>query len=220
MVVQPFGSVSLDRCQARPTARPTGGALQRREERDQIGALTVGEDEAELELVEPDHAVEGPLAAPPRFRKSVGALFVRGYLASFPPPYELRDFADRDAALAWLGHPCCAAELDELDQARLDLLARLRGWLDLADLSGATLERAAEGLAVTPRTLQRRLAIAQTRFAVEVSLAQIGRAQRLMRDPDRKLSDIALEVGCATPSCFSDLFRRIVGVTPSEWRRR
>jgi len=41
-----------------------------------------------------------------------------------------------------------------------------------------------------------------------------------MRDPVRKLSDVALDVGCATPSAFSDLYRRMTGESPSEWRRR
>lgn len=148
------------------------------------------------------------------------ASFVCGYLAQFPPPYELRMFHDRDAALAWLGHTTDRDALLELEQARHDLLARLRGWLDSATLAEATVETAAASLGVTARTLQRRLTELDTRFAMELAHAQVARAQRLMRTTDRKLSDVALEVGCATQSSFNDLFRRLTGEPPGQWRRR
>jgi AraC-like DNA-binding protein len=99
-------------------------------------------------------------------------------------------------------------------------LARLRAWFEEVSLERATIEAAAAGLAVGPRTLQRRLSAAGTRFATELAHAKVARAQRLMRDPARRLSDVALEVGCATPSAFSDLYRRMTGESPSQWRRR
>lgn len=149
-----------------------------------------------------------------------GGMFVQGYLALYPPPYELRSFAARDGALAWLGHPCCRDEVIELARAREDAPARLRRWLDDTRLEDATVERAAAGLDVTTRTLQRRLAAAGTRFVTELARAQVARAQLLMRDPACKLADVARAVGCATPSTFSELFRRITGETPRQWRRR
>jgi AraC-like DNA-binding protein len=149
-----------------------------------------------------------------------GAVFIRGYLAMFPPPYPVREVATVAEGLAWLGHECCGAELAELDACRVDELARLRAWLDHAPLEHPTIELAAASLAVTPRTLQRRLASAGTRFASELARARVSRARSLMRDPMRKLSEVALEVGCATPSAFSDLYRRVTGESPSEWRRR
>lgn len=149
-----------------------------------------------------------------------GGLHVRGYLTLFPPPYELRDFADRGQALAWLGHTCCANDITEMEATREDLLARLRDWLDTSRLADASIDRAAVELHTTARTLQRRLSAAGTRFTAELARAQVARAQRLMRDPSYRLATIATEVGCATPSTFSDLFRRIIGETPSQWRRR
>lgn len=153
-------------------------------------------------------------------REDWSGLFVRGYLAQYPPPYEMRAFSDRASALAWLGHPCCLEEIEELESARIDLLARLRDWLEGAKLEEVTIESAVAELGVTSRTLQRRLLAAGTRFTAELARAQVSRAQRLMLDPERKLADIALAVGCASPSTFSDLFRRVTGETPSQWRRR
>lgn len=152
-------------------------------------------------------------------RGGYAASFVCGYLAQFPPPYEVRHFAERDDALAWLGHADCRDALAELEVARHDLLARLRAWLERTNLGTVTIEAAAAELGVTSRTLQRRLAELESRFATEVARVQVARAQQLMQTSDRKLSDVALEVGCATPSGFSDLFRRITGETPSQWRR-
>lgn len=148
------------------------------------------------------------------------AVFMRGYFAMFPPPYELRDFRTREEALAWLGHECCAEEIAELDGARSEVLLRLRQWLATTDLPSAALDTAAAAFGLTARTLQRRLEDVDTTFQSELTRAQIARAQRLMRETDRKLSDIALEIGCATPSVFSDLFRKVTGETPSQWRRR
>lgn len=149
-----------------------------------------------------------------------GGVFVRGYLAMFPPPYEVTMFRGLDEALAWLGHACCRDEVCEIDSAREDVLARLRTWLETTPLADATIERAAADLGIPTRTLQRRLSAAATRFTLELAKAQVARAQQLMRDPTRKLADIAREAGCASPSTFSDLFRRITGESPTRWRRR
>lgn len=153
-------------------------------------------------------------------REDWSGVFVSGYLALYPPPYEMRAFSDRGAALDWLGHRASQAEIEELDAARIDVLARLREWLEAARLEEATIERAVGELGITSRTLQRRLLEAGTRFTAELARAQVSRAQRLMREPGKKLSEIAVEVGCASSSTFSDLFRRVTGETPSQWRKR
>jgi AraC family transcriptional regulator len=44
-------------------------------------------------------------------------------------------------------------------------------------------------------------------------------ARRLLADPNMSIGEIALAVGYATPSAFSATFRRIVGVTPRDFRR-
>ena len=148
-----------------------------------------------------------------------GGVFVRGYLAMFPPPYEVRTVQTLDEALAWLGHPCCRGEIMDLAATREDGLARLRAWLETTRLADATIDRASAELGIPVRTLQRRLAAAGTRFTTELTKAQVSRAQQLMRDPRLKLADIAREAGCASPSPFSAMFRRITGESPPRWRR-
>jgi AraC-like DNA-binding protein len=42
----------------------------------------------------------------------------------------------------------------------------------------------------------------------------------LLADTDSALTEIAYDVGCASPQHFSTLFRRVSGVAPSTWRAR
>lgn len=49
---------------------------------------------------------------------------------------------------------------------------------------------------------------------------RMNAARRLLRETDRSIIEIALEVGYPSPSRFAQLFRREAGLTPSEYRRR
>ncbi|PSJ43659.1 AraC family transcriptional regulator [Sphingomonas deserti] len=49
---------------------------------------------------------------------------------------------------------------------------------------------------------------------------RMERAQNLLRDPLLNVTEIALSVGYQTPSSFTAAFRRAVGLTPSDFRRR
>lgn len=49
---------------------------------------------------------------------------------------------------------------------------------------------------------------------------RIARARQLLSDPALPVTDIALTVGYQTPSSFAAAFRKQVGLTPSEFRRR
>jgi AraC family transcriptional regulator len=51
-----------------------------------------------------------------------------------------------------------------------------------------------------------------------VTRERITRAQQLIRETSRSLIEIALEVSYTSPSSFSKVFRRITGVTPTEFR--
>jgi AraC-like DNA-binding protein len=60
----------------------------------------------------------------------------------------------------------------------------------------------------------------ETSFPAWINARRIERAKALMLDsPDRTLIDIAMEAGYASKLAFNGQFRRIVGMTPSEWRR-
>ena len=63
-----------------------------------------------------------------------------------------------------------------------------------------------------------RLATGHTPFEWLISL-RIDRARQLLADPRLRVTDIALAVGYKTPSAFAASFRKVAGLTPSEFRR-
>lgn len=49
---------------------------------------------------------------------------------------------------------------------------------------------------------------------------RVARAKHLLGDPTLSITDIALAVGYSTPSAFASVFRKVMGQTPTEFRRR
>lgn len=97
------------------------------------------------------------------------------------------------------------------DRARREIGARLaHGEPRLADV--------ARRLAVSERTLHRRLADEDTRFAALVDEARRERATLLLEDPRLSSSEIAFLLGYAEPAAFFRAFRRWTGATPQRWR--
>lgn len=156
-----------------------------------------------------------------------------GFYEVLDSPYPAAVFATPADALAWLEHPLVAVHqgrnptglaLDaQLTALRAQfagvspLVAKLRIVVEDA-LLDIDLPRAAKLLAVSPRTLQRRLAEQDTSFASVVVSVRIAVAERKLRDSDASLTAIAHEIGCASAQHFSTLFREHTGKTPSEWR--
>ncbi len=150
---------------------------------------------------------------------------VAGFFSVLEAPYPVGHFAGVAGALEWLGHGARAglpAELDALQLAAsgtAPVIAELRGVID-ADLPGASLESAARVMGLSDRTLQRRLQEAGTTFHQELNLAQVRVAKAMLLDSDAQLTRVALDVGCASLSHFSALFRKLTGESPSAWRAK
>lgn len=49
---------------------------------------------------------------------------------------------------------------------------------------------------------------------------RVERARHLLADSELRITDIALAVGYETPSSFAASFRKVVGITPTDYRRR
>jgi AraC-like DNA-binding protein len=79
-------------------------------------------------------------------------------------------------------------------------------------------EGVAARLAVSPRTLRRRLAEEGYSFQEAKNLARRKRAQYLLSQTRMPLSEIAFELGYSELSAFSRAFRGWVGVTPQNYR--
>jgi AraC-like DNA-binding protein len=155
---------------------------------------------------------------------------VAGIYQVVPRPYPVQLFDEMSAAVAWLGaHDplgATSAEIVEMVTALYEeavhatpIVARLRTLLE-ATPSGVDLEAAAKALGTSERSLQRRLREAETGFSTELGAARVRVAQRLLLSGDAPLTDIALEVGCASLQHFGVLFRKVTGESPSAWRER
>jgi AraC-like DNA-binding protein len=140
-------------------------------------------------------------------------------------PFAVETFTELHAALVWLERADAAgldAELEALfaeASGTPPMLRRLRERLDAAP-GALSLPDAARALGSTERSLQRGLKSCGTTFQAEQGRAQVRAAQRLLRESDASIAEVAADVGCGSLSHFSALFRRIAGETPTDWRKR
>ena len=86
--------------------------------------------------------------------------------------------------------------------------------------SGAELARVAKRVAMSTRTLQRRLEEHGTSYQDLVDTVRGGMAQSLLREKSRSIVDVAFELGYADLKSFYRAFRRWTDTTPAEWRAR
>jgi AraC-like DNA-binding protein len=82
----------------------------------------------------------------------------------------------------------------------------------------AKLAAIAATLAVTPRTLQRKLADAGTSFQALLDQTRYGLARDYLRQPGLSLVDIAFLLGYQEQSAFNHAFREWAGTNPGAWR--
>lgn len=151
----------------------------------------------------------------------VGALTLGIVQQVVAPRFRARVCADLGEALGWLGHGDARAEIDAAIDAVCSappVIARVRA--RLADDLTPSIDAVARSLGVSERTLQRELRRAGSSFREEVSRARVVRAERLLRDTSLKLEAIARRVGYSSLAHFSARFRRLRGVSPTEFRGR
>ena len=86
--------------------------------------------------------------------------------------------------------------------------------------SGAELARVARRVAMSARTVQRRLEEAGTSYQDVVDDVRASMAQALLRDRARSIIDVAFELGYADLKGFYRAFRRWTDTTPAKWRAR
>ena len=78
----------------------------------------------------------------------------------------------------------------------------------------------ARRLAMSARTMQRRLATEGTTFAAIVDAVRRERAELLLSDARLTASEVAFLLGFSEPAAFFRAFRRWTGMTPQQWRVR
>jgi AraC-like DNA-binding protein len=78
----------------------------------------------------------------------------------------------------------------------------------------------AKALAMSTRTLARRLAVQDTTYEEVVDQLRCGLALQYLKDPGMSLSQIAWQLGYEQSTSFNHAFRRWTGRSPSEVRKR
>ena len=78
----------------------------------------------------------------------------------------------------------------------------------------------AKGLHMSRRTLQRKLAEAETTYLKLVDDTRRDLALRYLEDPRRSITDITFTLGFSQQSAFTRAFKRWTGVAPSAFRAK
>ena len=112
-----------------------------------------------------------------------------------------------------------AQQLAQLDKS--NVVARCRASL-LEHLSSGELseEDTARQLHMSRRTLQRKLAEAETTYHQLVDDTRRELALRYIENPSQSITDITFMLGFSQQSAFTRAFRRWTGSAPSEYRQR
>ncbi|HKW39414.1 MAG TPA: helix-turn-helix transcriptional regulator, partial [Burkholderiales bacterium] len=83
-----------------------------------------------------------------------------------------------------------------------------------------TAEGTAKQLHMSARTLQRKLAEANTTYLQLVDGTRKDLALRYIEDPRRSVTDITFSLGFSQPSALTRAFKRWTGLSPSEYRTK
>lgn len=162
----------------------------------------------------PLQAYEELFGAPVRFDATESALW-------FPPEALHVPFAGRDPIVRRFLETHAESLLATLPAVLPPVIAQVREAIaiELAT-SGADLSRVAKRLAMSVRTLQRRLEESGTSYQAVVDDVRSSLARALLRDRTRSIVDVAFELGYADLKGFYRAFRRWTQATPAEWRAR
>jgi AraC-like DNA-binding protein len=103
--------------------------------------------------------------------------------------------------------------------ARTPIVERVISLLVSSGKFALSVSDAAPALAMSQRTLQRRLAEHGVSYREVQQLARVREARRLLGCEDMSVSEIAWQLGYIHVPSFSDAFKVWTGLTPTEWRQ-
>lgn len=123
-----------------------------------------------------------------------------------------------DPAALRLATAQCERELDAVSEQRR-FVTRVKA-LIAAPSGVPSLEQVADALALSPRTLKRRLALRGASFSELLDAHRRERAVLLLRSSRLPMDEIALKLGYSDAANFTRAFRRWTGMAPGQYRRQ
>lgn len=135
----------------------------------------------------------------------------------FPLSWLERPIGTADPNMARLAEEQCRQALHDMEQSE-GLLGRVRQLAAEHLHEERGLDRVAEALHMTPRTLRRRLQEVGSNYKTLVEDLRERRAKDLLAHSGHPVERIASMLGYGDPSNFGRAFRRWTGMSPSAWR--
>lgn len=125
---------------------------------------------------------------------------------------------EADAGLHRILESMCSSLLERLPREADTATEVTRRLMRGIPKGAATLEAIAGALAITPRTLQRRLSEEGTTFLELVDAARYQLARRYLAERQLSVHDTALLLGYSETRAFHRAFKRWAGQTPADFR--
>lgn len=168
---------------------------------------------AEFQGTPPDHAnlIAEAMGVTPRYQSNRNAMLVSADAADKPlPTFSVR--------LVRMLDDQCRLQLEQRQSSGLRGLVRqqILGPLGLV----ATLDEVAKNLAMSPRSLRRKLDQEGTSFRGLVEEERSQAAAQILRNSDMKLDELAIHLGYTDTASFTRAFRRWTGMSPGEYRKK
>ncbi|WP_323750220.1 AraC family transcriptional regulator [Marinobacter sp.] len=168
---------------------------------------------AEFQGPPPDHVglLTDTLGVPPSFHSHRTAMLVSAEAADRPLP----TFSPR---LVRMLDDQCRFQLEQRQTSGLTGMVRQQvlGALGLV----ATLDEVASKLAMSPRSLRRKLEQEGSSFRAIVEEERRQTATQILSSSDMKLDELAIHLGYTDTASFTRAFRRWMGMSPGEYRRQ
>src|SRR5690554_1963265 len=154
--------------------------------------------------------LEEVLGVTPAYNSHRNAIMVAGLAADKPLP-------TFNARLVRMLNDQCRLQLEQRQTSGLSGLVRqqILGPLGLV----ATLDEVASALAMSSRSLRRKLEQEGTSFRALVDEERRQTATQILSGSDMKLDELAIHLGYTDTASFTRAFRRWMGVSPGEYRK-
>lgn len=135
---------------------------------------------------------------------------------------EILDYSipDADPNLMRFLQPVAKKECEQLTRFK-SFVQQVENVIDqLSEADFLNIETVASKLAMSVRTLQRRLSKEGVKFAEMLDTARCDRAKQALQQHDCSISEVAYSLGFSEPSTFHRAFKRWTGETPTAYRHK